>query len=91
MRPLKDWPGSRVAAVWLLWPAVLAAAVAVVAAIVLWRVPPARGEGPVGITGWVRLDPMSVLRLGAAFVGPPAVLTAIWAYARRRHHADPSA
>ena len=88
MRPVKDWPGSRVAAMWLLWPGLLVAAVAGVAAIALWRtttLPASPGGSAYGTTVWARLDLMRVLVLGAIVFGPPAVLTAIWAYARRRN------
>ena len=78
---------------WLLWPALLVAVVAAVAAMAFFRtapVPPSR-EGTAFFTVWARVDLMRVLRLGAIVFGPPAVLTVIWAYARRRNHGDPSA
>jgi len=87
VRPLREWPGSRVAAMWLLWPVLLVAAVAGVVVIALWRARP----GTAAVTVWTRLDLILALRLSAVAFGPPAMLTLIWAYARRRNHGDPSA
>ena len=91
LRPLREWPGSRVAAVWVVWPALLLAAAFGLALIALWLAPSSRPGGPGAITAWMRLDLVGVLRLSAVVFGPPAMLTLVWAYARRRNHGDPSA
>ena len=84
MRPLKEWPGSRILAAWLLWPALLVVAFAVLVGIALWRagvLPASQGANHVSVS----LAPFQLRRallLGILLFGPPAVLTATWASVR---------
>jgi hypothetical protein len=93
MRPLKEWPGSRIVAAWLLWPVLLVVAFAVVVGIALWRVgalPGSRGASHVSVS-LAPLELPRALLLAAVVLGPPALLTATWARARRGRHGDPPA
>ena len=93
MRRLVRWSGSRIAAAWVLWPALLVLSAGVVLGVALWRVGAIQapsGASHTSIT-FTRLELGRPLLLAAAFFGPPALLTAAWARARHGRHLDPPA
>lgn len=83
---LKEWTVGRVAAAWVLW-LVLALGAAVGAAVaygLLWAPAPGmvRARVPV-VTGGAAYH-ASIEAVLIALLGPPALLTAAWAWQRRR-------
>jgi hypothetical protein len=93
MRALKEWPSSRVVAAWLLWPALLVVAFAVLVGIELWHVGAlsgSRGTSDISVS-LAAFELRRALLLGAVVLGPPALLTAAWVRARRGRHGKPPA
>jgi len=95
MRSLKEWPGSRIAAAWVLWPALLILAFAGFVLVELWpelHRPPGATYMPISIGDvYIRFDFRGALLLLGVILGPPLLLTAgrfVW---RRGGHKQPPA
>jgi hypothetical protein len=83
---LRDWSARRVALLWLAWPTIIALAMFVPMAIIIWRptpdavrlrvLPPQWSDFTLSVSNY----PVAILYLQ----GPPALLTGIWFWQRSR-------
>ena len=93
MRRLRQWSGSRIAAVWVLWPALLVLTAGVALGVAFWRIGAMHAPSEATHTSitFTRLALGRALLLAAVIFGPPALLTAAWARARHGRHLEPPA
>jgi hypothetical protein len=83
---LRHWSPLRIAAIWLAWPFVLAC-IGVVLIIIAIRNEPHAIPGRVMLpVQWsdISVEVDNAWMAGLALLGPPALLTAIWLWRRRR-------
>jgi hypothetical protein len=89
MRSLKEWPGSWIAAAWVLWPAALALVGAAALAFIVGAAQDRAGA--IGVYFSIHVEPPNVVPLIGAAFGPPLLLTAAWLGWRLGSHKQPPA
>jgi hypothetical protein len=77
MRALKEWPGTWIAAAWVLWPVLLVILGALALAFIVGTAEHAADAVGVSFSA-VHVEPGGVPLLLAVTFGPPLLLTGAW-------------